>query len=265
MSSFDLSFLGQPHVGIQFANPIHKKPEGPTLPENNRVPTQPFTVCVTGAGKGIGYYIALAYARAGATGIVISSRTRSDLDSLSSELKNINPKLQILSHICDTTKDADVAALAEATEKEFGYLDVCVANAGIISKYLPDGALPIGILTDDDFNRVIDINFLGAVRTARSFVPLLLDSRSAGAFVVITSIAAHMPSSVLTPIAYNTSKIAANRLVEHLKHDHGKDGLVAYAVHPGAALTPQTENHSLEKGDRWEQGMCECCCSNLVC
>lgn len=251
----DPSFLFQPHAGLQFTQSIHSKPEGPTIPENNKVTKQPFTVCVTGAGKGIGYWICLAYARAGVTGIVISSRTQSDLDKLSAELKKINPKLHVVSQICDTTKDSDVAALAEATKKEFGYLDVCVANAGIISKYLPDGTLPSGILADDDFTRVIDINFLGAVRTARCFAPLLLDKKSEGAFIVISSIAAHLPASDRTPIAYNTSKIAVNRLIEHLKNDYGHDGLLAYAVHPGAALTPQTEHHSLEKGDQWEQGM----------
>lgn len=252
----DPNFLLQPHVGMQFTPTIHHKPEGPTLPENNKVPKQPFVVCVTGAGKGIGYWVSLAYARADVSGIVISSRTQSDLEKLSVELKKINPNLHVLSQICDTTKDSDVAALAEATKKEFGYLDVCVANAGIISKYLPDGTLPSGIFTDDDFNRVIDINFLGSVRTARYFVPLLLDKRSEGAFVVITSVAAHFPASELTPIAYNTSKVAVNRLVEHLKNDYGHEGLLAYAVHPGGVLTPQTENHSLEKGDRWEQRMC---------
>lgn len=40
-----------------------------------------------------------------------------------------------------------------------------------------------------------------------------------------------------------------------MANDHGKDGLLSYAVHPGAVLTPQTENHSLEKGDFWDSNL----------
>ena len=41
-----------------------------------------------------------------------------------------------------------------------------------------------------------------------------------------------------------------------MDNDHRqKDGLISYAVHPGAVLTPQTEKHSLEKDDIWEKGL----------
>ena len=63
--------------------------------------------------KGLGVYIVLAYARAGATGICISSLTQSDLDSLEKQLKDVNPNLEILSETCDTTKPDIVKALAE--------------------------------------------------------------------------------------------------------------------------------------------------------
>ena len=105
-------------------------------------------------GKGLGYNISLAYARAGATGLIISSRTQSDLDKLETELHKINPKLEVLSQTCDTMNDDDVARLAAATKERFnGKLDVCVANAGVISKYLQDGTLPQGIMSDLDLER----------------------------------------------------------------------------------------------------------------
>lgn len=245
-----------PSFGLNFTKTLHTKTEGKTDPKNNRFDDKPFVVCVTGAGKGLGCHIALAFAQAGASGIVISSRTQSDLDTLSAELKQANPKIEILSQICDTLKDEDVKNLATKTQEKFGRLDVCIANAGIISKYLPDGSLPKGITTDLDFERVIDINLLGTVRVARHFTPLLLSTKpGAQAFIVITSIAAHIFESSLTPIAYNISKRAACHLAEQMANDHGKDGLLAYSVHPGAVLTPQTQNHSLEKGDVWEQAL----------
>ncbi|KAK3683246.1 hypothetical protein LTR37_020421 [Vermiconidia calcicola] len=241
-----------PTAGIDFTKTIHNKVEGPTDPTNNKV-IQPFVVCVTGAGKGLGFHIALSYAKAGASGIVISSRTQSDLDALSKELKQANSDIDILGQTCDTMNEEDVGRLAEATRERFGRLDVCVANAGVISKYLNDGSLPKGITTDFDFERVIDINLLGTVRIARRFCPMLLETDGARAFIVITSLAAHWIHSQLTPIAYNISKRGVCHIVEQMSHDHPE--LLSYAVHPGAVVTPQTQNHSLQKGDVWDTAL----------
>ena len=250
-----------PTSGYDFTPTLHTKAEGSTDPANNKT-KNPFVVCVTGAGKGLGFHISLAYAKAHVSGLVISSRTQSDLDLLTKEIRKVNNDVEILGQLCDTMKDDDVKKLVQATKDKFGRLDVCIANAGVISKYLSDGSLPKGILTDWDFERVIDINLLGTVRVARSFTPLLLESNGGSkTFVVITSLAAHFTHSGLTPIAYNTSKQAVCNLVEMMENDHGenglisKDGLISYAIHPGAVLTPQTEHHSLEKGDTWEQAL----------
>jgi len=107
------------HWGITFTDKTNEHAEGPTLPENNKQPAgQPFNVVVTGAGKGLGYAISVAYAKAGVTGLSISSRTQSDLDKLSAELKSINPAISILSQTCDTSKSEDVKRLSEAVKQD---------------------------------------------------------------------------------------------------------------------------------------------------
>jgi NAD(P)-dependent dehydrogenase (short-subunit alcohol dehydrogenase family) len=208
----------------------------------------------------------LAYARAGVSGICISSRTASDLETLTDELLKINPKLNILSRTCDTTNAADVQSLVEVAKTTFDQrIDVVIANAGIISKYLYDTdtttgeksnrRLPKGIIEDDDFGRVIDINLMGSYNIAKYFTPVLLSSTNTSqvrAYIVITSLASHLTESHFTPVAYNVSKVGVNRMVEHMQNDHGKQGLQAFAVHPGAVLTPQTELHSTTKGDAWD-------------
>ncbi|KAK5047230.1 hypothetical protein LTR84_006752 [Exophiala bonariae] len=257
-----------PTYGVSFTSTTHSKAEGPTLPENNT--SSNFVVVVTGAGKGLGYNISLAYARAGISGIAISSRTQADLDNLSEELRQVNPKLEILSSITDTTKPEDVKKLAASVKEKWnGRLDVVVANAGIISKYIYDRdektgekknrRLPIGIVEDDDAGRVLDINLKGTWNTAQEFTPLLTakeNQSSVRAFVVITSLASHFAHSELTTVSYNVSKIAVNRLVEHLWNDHGKEnqyGLQSFSIHPGAVLTPQTEGHNRFEGDVWDE------------
>jgi NAD(P)-dependent dehydrogenase (short-subunit alcohol dehydrogenase family) len=107
------------HFGISFTPTNHSKAEGSTNPTNNKLPSN-FVAVVTGAGKGLGFHISLAYAQAGAHGISISSRTKADLDELTTKLLEINPKLDILSQTCDTTKDADVKKLAEDVKGHFG-------------------------------------------------------------------------------------------------------------------------------------------------
>ena len=247
------------HVGMAFTKTTHSKAEGPTDPSSIKYPPN-FTVVVTGAGKGLGFAIALAYAKAGASNISISSRTQSDLDTLEKEIKAVNGDVKVLKNVCDTMKDADVGKLAEDVKRAFGRVDVVVANAGIISKYIVEPAtghrqIPQGVVSDDDFQRVIDINLTGSRRTAKFFVPLLAETEDgAKAFVVITSMAAHSTDSQLVSEAYILSKIANNRMAELIHNDHyEKDGVLAYAVHPGAVVTPQTQGHSNDKGDVWEQ------------
>lgn len=48
-----------------------------------------------------------------------------------------------------------------------------------------------------------------------------------------------MRDSAVTPFAYNLSKIGMNRMVEHIATDHKDEGVQAFAVHPGAVLTPR--------------------------
>lgn len=253
MSTVDLNAFPA-YFGFTFTPTIHSTLCDATKPENNHLPA-PFVVLVTGAGKGLGLHISLAYARAGASGIIIASRTRSDLDDLEKRILEINPKCHVLSAVCDTTKKSDLDSLASKTKDKYDRLDVVVANAGIISKYLPDGSLPTNVVDDTDFSRVIDINLIGSAFTAQSFLPLLRDTPlpSPRAFVSMTSLASQLPSSAMTPAAYNTSKIALNRFAEHLSNDHlERDGIQAFAMHPGAVVTPQTQHHSTQKGDFWE-------------
>jgi NAD(P)-dependent dehydrogenase (short-subunit alcohol dehydrogenase family) len=243
-------------MGVNLTKTYHTKAEGLTDPSNIKL-SNPFVVLVTGAGKGLGLHISLAYARAGASGIIICSRTAEDLQALTKEIHSINSKCDVLSRVCDTTRDEDLAQLATDVEKHFGRLDVAVANAGVISKYIydEDGSnrrLPQGILEDPDFERVVDINLIGSYRVAKHFTPLLIATKDGPqSYIVITSMASHSTSSMWTPIAYNVTKLALNRLAEaiHVDH-HEKDGINSFALHPGAVVTPQTELHT---GDIWGQ------------
>ncbi|KAJ4336813.1 hypothetical protein N0V95_008510 [Ascochyta clinopodiicola] len=227
------------HYGLNFTPTFHSEiptnidPSIVTLPNH-------FVVVVTGAGKGLGYHISLAFARAGCSGVAISSRTSSDLDKLESEISKIAEKKQttikVLKVICDVQSSSSVADLENAVRAKWGRVDVVIANAGVISKYIEPSSsssekksnLPQGLVQDDDWARVMDINLNGVWRVSRAFLPLLSESKDGPQTLISScSMAAHSVVSELTPVAYNMSKMGVMRLMECVASDHGKEGVQA--------------------------------------
>lgn len=133
-----MAFQVPPSWGLTFTPTLHRKAEGPTLPENNKV-SSGFVVVITGANRGLGYQTAIAYARAGATGIAISSRTQSGLISLEKELLEVNPTLEVLTQVVDVSKPEQVKELATQVQQRFhGRLDAVISNAGVTSNRVYD-------------------------------------------------------------------------------------------------------------------------------
>lgn len=117
-----------PSYGTNFTPTIHRTPSGPTDPTTISLPA-PFIVAIIGAGKGLGRHIALSYAKAGASGIVISSRTQADLDSLEGELKAVGKKggVEVWKKVCDVQNMKEVEEVARGTGEKFGRVDVVVS------------------------------------------------------------------------------------------------------------------------------------------
>ncbi|KAJ8117685.1 hypothetical protein OPT61_g1173 [Boeremia exigua] len=245
------------HYGLNFTKTFHSKIPANIDPSSVTLP-RPFIVVVTGAGKGLGYHISLAFARAGCSGLAISSRTSSDLDALDSEISQIahksNKVVDVLKVVCDVQSESDVAKLEDQVRSKWGRVDVVLANAGVISSYIsPSGSsesnLPQGLVQDNDWARVMDINLNGVWRVSRAFLPLLCETKDGPQTLISScSMAAHSVVSKLTPIAYNISKMSVMRLMECVANDHGDEGVQAFALHPGAVVTPQTKSHA---GDAW--------------
>lgn len=101
-------------------------------------------------------------------GIVVSSRTKTDLDKLAKEIAETAPKVEVVVQPCDAQSETDAEQLASVTWEKFGRVDAVVANAGVISGYVTreDGKeyLPVGMTEDPDFERVIGTNLLGTWR-----------------------------------------------------------------------------------------------------
>ena len=218
---------------LTYTKQNHHAPNPSTDPTKVSLPT-PFTVCIIGASRGIGAGIATSYAQAGASGIVLASRRMSGLESVRDRCKAINPDVQIEIITCDITSAPSVASLATETHSRFGRLDVLVVNSGVT------GA-PTQRLGDDttaDAFAVTDVNYTGTYYAAIHFTPLLLASTGgAKAFITVNSASTLLVRGPVAAAKYGISKLAQARLTEMMHEQYSGEGLVAFAVHPGAVLT----------------------------
>ncbi|KAF4637212.1 hypothetical protein G7Y89_g879 [Cudoniella acicularis] len=231
------------HWGVNFTPTIHHSVVPSTDP-SSVILKSPFAVLITGSGKGIGEYIAYAYAKAGASTIIISSRTLSDLQVVSENIKKISPSTTVLAIQCDVASEASVVDLVNRVEKEVGRLDVLVNNAGTMEKLVKgkDGTVdyPKGLLegTAEDFKRVYDVNFFGTYYMMRL---VKVSFPKVGLRLVADK--GEATTTSLTPLAYNLTKSAVLRLADHIHTAYHKDGIVVYSMHPYTALLKDHPPH----------------------
>ena len=184
--------------GTQFAPPLHHNPEGPTDPSTVKLPPN-FTVLIAGGSRGIGLGIARSYALAGASSIILSSRTLSTLESAAKEILKVNPRVKVLCQETDITNEEEVKNLVEATEKGFGRLDVLVINAGTATALTEtrEGGLkdwPRGMIEGPatELERLWKLNVNAAFLLQHYFLPLLEATKDgAQAVIQVSSAAAH--------------------------------------------------------------------------
>jgi NAD(P)-dependent dehydrogenase (short-subunit alcohol dehydrogenase family) len=185
---------------------------------------------VTGAGRGIGRAIALAFARAGAD-VAVAARTIAELESLASEIEAEGRRALVAP---TDVADADaVDRLAQATLDAFGTFDLWVNNAG---------AAPfLATFVDtrpDGFERYFNVNFLSAVYGTRAAARVLLPKR-AGCVLNLSSIDAFMVEPDLT--YYGTAKAAVMNLTKSTALEWASQGVRVNAIAPGWIDTPMNQ------------------------
>jgi NAD(P)-dependent dehydrogenase (short-subunit alcohol dehydrogenase family) len=226
-----------------FTKTIHSSVPSNLKPEHAHLPPD-FTVCIVGAGKGIGEHIAYAYAKADVRQICIASRTRADLETVASKIREINTDADVVVGVCDIASAASVEALAALVAQRFGRLDVVLPNAA----YAPPIIRPaICEGKPEEIQRAFDINVMGTYHVAHYFLPLLKSSpHGAKAFLAIGSIAGCIRRGIIANTGYTVSKMAQLRLVEYLAEQYGEQGVFALSVHPGAVNTDMAKDNTPE-------------------
>lgn len=202
-------------------------------------------VLVTGVAypDGVGYATATAFARAGASAIVvvdihdISSDSITRLKTAAAEAGR--RELLVLPCKVDVADLGGVEAMRERLSQPLdGRLDILVNNAAFMEPYK--------VFLDSDpevYWRTYDVNIRGLFNMARTFLPLLFSTRSdLGGLCTMINVA---PSGALTARAgsssYRSSELAILRWTESMVLEYGDQGLVAISVNPGAIKTMITK------------------------
>lgn len=191
------------------------------------------TVLITGAAKGIGKAMAIAFAENGyAVGINYNTS-----EKLANELKSALISLGTDAEIfkADVSNSNEALNLAENFIKRFGHIDVLINNAGI-SKISP-----ITDVTVDDWNKIILTNLNSAFYVTKPLLPYFINSK-AGTIINIASIWGKIGASC--EVAYSTSKAGLIGFTKALSKELGPSGIRVNAIAPGFIDTDMAKDLS---------------------
>lgn len=172
---------------------------------------------VTGAARGIGFETARALISRGASVAVIDLEAEA-AEAAAAQLHDT----RAIGLAADVTDRGAMQQAVAATVERFGALDVVVANAGIASR-----AATFRAMASEGFERVIDVNLMGVVRTVDAALPELIRRR--GHAVVVSSVYAF--GNGVGATSYAMSKAAVEQFGRALRVElvqHGASASVAY-------------------------------------
>ena len=194
-------------------------------------------VMITGASKGLGRALTLAFAKEGAR-LAICSRTSNELLKVKEEAEALGA--EVLAITADISLTRDVERFVAMTEEAFGQIDVLINNASIL------GPSPIPLLLDypeEDFAEVLRVNSISPFLVARRVIPGMLQYNQ-GSIINVTSEAGNVGYAGWG--AYGISKFAVEGLTETWADELSETNLRVNMVDPGEM---DTDMHRLAVPD----------------
>ena len=181
---------------------------------------------ITGASRGIGRAVALAYAREGAH-VIAMALSAGALEELDDEINGLGGAVTLLR--LNLANGEKIDALGPTILERFGKLDILVGNAGVLGPLSP-----LGHVSEKDWNEVLNVNLSANWRLLRTLDPLLRKS-DAGRAIFVTSGAARNCRAYWGP--YSVSKAALEALVKTYAAEVSDTNVRANLVNPGAVVT----------------------------
>lgn len=186
------------------------------------------TAIVTGAGRGIGRAIAVAFAREGAR-VALVARTKSELEETAAAIRALGGECRIWT--ADARRRDEVEAAVEQAAGAFGGIDILVNNAGVTKM------CPFLELADGDWERVIMTNLFGTVHFCRAVLPHFVRQKS-GKIINMGSDSSLIGYPLMS--AYAASKHAVLGLTRSLAEEYKQQGIQVNAICPAFVDTDMT-------------------------
>jgi len=183
---------------------------------------------VTGGNSGIGYASAKKLIENGVE-VVITGR---DEERVSKAALELNAK----GIVADVTDLNAIDNLVNEVKSLYGKVDILFVNAGI---FIP---APVGSISENTFDDLMDINFKGAVFTTEKFLPILNDGAS---IINLSSINAY--TGMTNTAIYGASKAALNSYTRTSATELAPRKIRVNAINPGPTMTPIFDKTGMEE------------------
>jgi NAD(P)-dependent dehydrogenase (short-subunit alcohol dehydrogenase family) len=191
---------------------------------------------VTGAASGMGREITYTFLKENCK-VIATDINDERLEELKKEAPDKGVNLHTI--ISDISNEKEVQRLVAASILQFGHVDILVNDAGVM-----DNLEGVADVTNEQWNRVINVNLHGPFLLMRNLIPHFLHRKS-GNIINISSIGGIQGARA--GAAYTTSKFALNGLTKNTGYIYGKSGIRCNAIAPGAIETHISESIDFSK------------------
>lgn len=181
---------------------------------------------ITGAASGIGHATALRFGREGAR-VVVCDLNPAGIDAVVSEI--VAAGGQAVGYVVNVTNKTQIAEMVVGVKALWGRIDVLVNNAGIVA----DAQLTK--MTEDQFDRVIDINLKGVYNCTKAVIDTMIEQAS-GVILNASSVVGLYGNFGQTN--YAAAKFGVIGFTKTWAKELGKRGIRSNAVCPGFVATP---------------------------
>lgn len=183
---------------------------------------------VTGGARGIGLGCCERLSAAGASVVIADI----DVDEAIRSAESLPGPAMAVAH--DVSDSASAVRLADAVKEAYGRTDILVNNAGVGPR--PG---PVQHITDEEYDRVMDVNCRGLFYTTRAFVQGMIDQGS-GRILNISSIVGQTGFAMVLP--YVASKFAVTGMTHSLAAELAPHDITVNSIHPGILATELHSN-----------------------
>jgi len=201
------------------------------------------TSIVTGGARGIGKVVALEMANAGSNIAIVDM-----LDDVAKETAAEIEKthgVKAKAYECDVTNPAQVDAVMDQIETDFGSFDVLFNNAGIV---LHKSALEV---TPEEWLNVINVNLNGVFFVAQAFAKKLVKAKRPGSIINTASMSGTIVNIPQPQASYNASKAGVIHLTKSLAIELAEHNIRVNSISPGYIETDLTVHVRKDWIDKW--------------